>query len=350
MTDIAPARRSGRLWLYAPFVLLVILAVAWAAFWFYVRGRVAEAVDAALLREAGQGRSWTCNDRQISGFPFRVELRCSSLSLASARWGEAVKVQTGPSVALGQVYSPGLVIAQVTGPLQATLPEGRTLDLGWNRLEASLRHDTTRADQLSIVMNQPSAVLKAPGFTDETWRAAELQLHIRHNPTRPEAEQAVDLALSAKGSVLPAIDALLGTAEPGDVDLQATLSQSLAFRAGFNPDALNGWRNAGGVLDLTRLTSSKGPTKIEASGHLMLDEANRPAGRLQLAMAGIQQIAGIPVGGLTSSLGSLLGGGRNQPQASATPGLTPLPPVVLREGRVFLGPLRLPLQPLPPLY
>lgn len=350
MTDIAPARRNSRFWLYAPFVLLAVLAVAWSAFWFHVRGRVGEAVDAALAREAGQGRNWTCNDRQISGFPFRVELRCSSLSLTSARWGEAVKVQTGPSVAIGQVYSPGLVIAHVNGPLQATLPEGRTLDLGWNLLEASLRHDTGRPDQLSIVVNQPNAVMKAPGFADETWRANELQLHMRRNPTRPEAEQAVDLALSARGSVWPAVDALLGTSEPGDVDLQATLSQSLAFRAGFNPDALNGWRNAGGVLDLTKLTSSKGAAKIEASGQLMLDEANRPAGRLQLAMAGIQQIAGIPVGGLTSGLGSLLGGGRSQAQAPTTPGLTSLPPVVLREGRVFLGPLRLPLQPLPPLY
>jgi hypothetical protein len=350
MTDIAPARRTSRFWLYAPFVLLAILAIAWSAFWFHVRGRVAEAVDAALLREADQGRSWTCTDRQISGFPFRVELRCSSLALASARWGDTVKVQTGPSVVLGQIYSPNLVIAHVTGPLQATLPEGRMLDLNWSLLEASLRHDTTRPEQLSIVMNQPQAVLKAPGFADETWRATEVQLHMRRNPSRPEAEQAVDLALSAKGSQLPAIDALLGTTEPGDVDLQATLTQSLAFRAGFNPDALEAWRNAAGVLDLTRLVSTKGQARIEASGQLMLDPTHRPAGRLQLAMAGIQQIAGIPVGGLTSGLGGLLGGRLSAQMPGAAPGLTPLPPLVLRDGRVFMGPIRLPLQPLPQLY
>jgi hypothetical protein len=350
MTDIATARRSSRFWLYAPFIVIALLALAWVGFWYVVRGRVAEAVDAALLREAGQGRTWTCTDRSLGGFPFRVELRCGSLALTSTRWGEAVKIQTGPSVAVGQIYSPGLVIAEITGPLQATLPEGRTLDLGWSRLEASLQHSTTRPERLSLVVTAPNAVLKAPGQADEGWRAAELQVHLRRNPTRPETDQAVDLALNAKASVLPAIDALLGTTEPGDVDLQATVNQTLAFRLGFNPDALEIWRNAGGQLELTRLVSTKGAARVEASGQLLLDQTHRLSGRIQAALAGIQQVAGIPIGGLASGLGGLLGGRLSAQLPGVAPGLTPLPPIVLREGRVYLGPIRLPLQPLPPLY
>ncbi len=38
------------------------------------------------------------------------------------------------------------------------------------------------------------------------------------------------------------------------------------------------------------------------------------------------------------------------PADAAAAGLTPLPPASLRDGRVYLGPFRLPLQPLPPLY
>lgn len=350
MTDIAPARRSSRFWLYAPFVLVALLAIAWVGFWVVMRGRVAEAVDAALLREAAQGRNWTCTDRSLGGFPFRVELRCSSLALTSSRWGETVKVQTGPSVVVGQIYSPGLVIAQVTGPLQATLPEGRTLDLGWSLLEASLQHDMKQPERLSLIVNEPNATLKSPGKADEGWRATGLEVHLRRNPTRPATDQAVDLALSAKGSVLPAIDALLGTSDPGNVDLQATLTQSLAFRLGFNPDALETWRNAGGQIELSKLVSTKGPARIEASGQMLLDQTHRPAGRIQAALAGIQQIAGVPIGGLTSGLGGLLGGRLSAQLPGATPGLTPLPAVTLREGRVYLGPIRLPVEPLPPLY
>ena len=61
-------------------------------------------------------------------------------------------------------------------------------------------------------------------------------------------------------------------------------------------------------------------------------------------------VAGIRVGGITAGLGALLGGRQGSAQNNAAAGLTPLPPIVLREGRVFLGPLRLPLQPLRPLY
>ncbi|AMJ61838.1 DUF2125 domain-containing protein [Bosea sp. PAMC 26642] len=350
MTDIAPTRRRSRFWLYAPFVLLALGAAAWAGFWFVVQGRVSTAVDAGLAREAQQGRNWTCGDRRIGGFPFRIEVRCAALALTSTRWGEAVRVQTGPAVVVGQIYTPGLVIAEITGPLQATLPEGRTLDLGWRGLQASLVHDVGEPNRLSIVATEPTATLTAPGQAGEGWRAARLEMHLRRNPTLPAADQAVDLAIGLKGSALPALDSLLGIAEPGDVDIEATATQTEAFKLGFNPDALESWRNGGGQLQLTKLVSVKGASRVEATGQFLLDQTHRVSGQIQASLAGIKQIAGIPVGGIMGSLGGLLGGRLSaQPQGS-TPGLTPLPPIVLREGRVYLGPIRLPLQPLAPLY
>ncbi|HEV7257830.1 MAG TPA: DUF2125 domain-containing protein [Bosea sp. (in: a-proteobacteria)] len=350
MTATTSGRRSSRFWLHAPFVLLALLAAGWTAFWFVVRGRVVDAVDTALAKEAGLGRSWTCADRSVTGFPFRVELRCGALSLTSARWGEAVRVQTGPALAVGQIYTPNLVIAQIAGPLQATLPEGRKFELAWTQLDASLTHSAGDPERISLVVAAPRATLTAPGLEPESWQATELQAHLRRNPARPSADQAVDLAITAKGSVLPALDALLGTSEPGDVDIQATLTQSQAFRIGLNPDALEAWRTAGGQIEVTKLVSVKGPARIEATGQFLIDQTHRPAGQVQASLAGIRQIAGIPVGGIAAGLGGLLGGRLSAQLPGAAPGLNALPPIVLREGRVYLGPIRLPVQPLPVLY
>lgn len=350
MTATTSGRRSSRVWLYAPFLLLALLAAGWTGFWFVVRGRVIDAVDTALAKEQSRGRSWTCAERNVTGFPFRVELRCASLALTSARWGEAVRLQTGPALAIGQIYTPNLVIAQITGPLQAMLPEERKFELAWGRLEASLSHNAGIPERLSLVLTAPKASLTAPNLAPETWQAATLEAHLRSNPTRPATDQAVDLAISAKGSVLPALDALLGTNEAGDIDIQATLSQSEAFRIGLNPDALEAWRMAGGQIDVTRFVSVKGPARIEATGQFLIDQTHRPAGQLQASLAGIKQIAGIPVGGLAAGLGGLLGGRLSAQLPGAAPGLNALPPLVLREGRVYLGPIRLPLQPLPALY
>ncbi|WP_181832527.1 DUF2125 domain-containing protein [Bosea caraganae] len=349
MTAPIPARRKSRFWLYAPFVLLALIAAGWSGFWFYVQGRVTETLDNALAREAQAGRSWTCADRSVGGYPFRIEVRCASLTLTSTRWGDLVSVQTGPSVAVGQIYTPGLAIVQVTGPLQASLPEGRKLNLGWKQFEASAALTLSGFERLSLVMAEPNGVLTAPGKADETWRAAQFELHARRNPTRPATDQATDIAVSTKGSVLPGLDALIGNAEPGDLDLQATVTQSVAFRRGFNPDALETWRAAGGLIELTKLATTKGTARIEASGRILLDPAHRVSGQVNAAVAGIERIGGIQVGGLMAGLGGLLGG--RQPQAGATPGLVSIPPLVLRDGRLYIGPLRVPgINAVQPLY
>ncbi|SIR14409.1 DUF2125 domain-containing protein [Bosea sp. TND4EK4] len=346
MTDTLPTRRRSRFWLYAPFVLLVVLAAAWSGFWFHVHGRVVAEIDKALAREVSQGRTWTCADRSVGGFPFRIEVRCTSLTLTSTRWGEAVKVTSGPAVVVGQIYSPGLVILEATSPARATLTEGRTLDVTWKQLDASLAW--RQPERFALVAAEPNLTLTTPGIGAENWRASALELHLRRNPTRPATDQAVDFAVSAKGTVLPLIDALLGTPDAGTVDLEGTLTQSEAFRKGFNPDALESWRNANGTLDLGRIAATKGAARIGGSGQLLLEPTHQVGGDLQLAAAGIEQIGGIRVGNLLGGLGGLLGG--RPPAAAAAPGLTPLPPVSLRGGRVFLGPLRLPLKPLLPLY
>jgi hypothetical protein len=345
MTDTSLTRRQSRFWLYGPVALLAILAAAWSGFWFYAHGRVVAELDKAIAKEAERGRTWTCNNRSVGGYPFRIELRCDSLTLTSTRWGEAVRVETGPTLAVGQIYSPGLVIVEATSPARVTLPEGRILDITWKQLDSSLAW--REPQRFALVAAEPKITLTTPGQAAETWRSATLEAHLRRNPDRAAADQAVDIALSATGTVLPVIDALLGTTDAGTIDLQATLTQSEAFRQGFNPDALEAWRNANGVLDLARLTATKGAARVEGNGQLLLDPTHRVGGDLQIAAAGIEQIGGVRIGNLLGGLGSLLGGRGN---ASTTPGLTPLPPVSLREGRVFLGPIRLPLKPLLPLY
>lgn len=346
MTDTFPTRRQNRFWLYAPPLLLLLLAVAWSAFWFYARGRAASEIDAALAREAERGRTWTCADRTIGGYPFRIELRCNALTLTSTRWGDAVRVETGPAVAVGQIYSPGLVILELTGPGKVTLPDNRSLALSWTNLDASLAW--RNPERFALVASDLSGVLSAPGTNPETWSSKTLEAHLRRNPARPEPDQAVDIAITAKGTVLPPIDALLGNSDTGEIALQATLTQAESFRKGFNPDALESWRGAKGSLELTRLSSTKGKARVDGSGVLQLDPLHRVSGDLRLAAAGIEQIGGIRIGNLLGGLGGLLGG--RGADAATAPGLTPLPPVSLREGRVFLGPIRLPLQPLPPLY
>lgn len=355
MPAATTARRNSRFWLYAPFILLAVLAAGWSALWTMARGKVEQHLDAGIAREAAAGRNWTCRDRSIGGYPFRIEVRCAGVTLVSSRWGDEVKIESGPAVAVAQATAPGHLILHATGPLTATLPAKQNGDLSWSALEASLRLTMSGFERISLVVRDPVATLRTPDGADgslrtESIRSTLFEAHLRPNQQGFASQQAIDVALSSKGAVMPVLDGLLGDGSPSDLDVQATVSQALAFRRGFNPDALESWRMANGGVEITRLGLVKGTARLEASGRVGLDEAHRPAGQLDAAVAGIERVAGIRVGGLTAGLGALFGGRAAAAQNNAAAGLTPLPPIVLREGRVFLGPLRLPLQPLRPLY
>lgn len=341
------ARRRSRFWLYAPFALLGLVAAGWSVLWHVARGKVEQQLDAGVAREAAAGRSWTCADRSIGGYPFRLEVRCASLGLVSSRWGDEVSLKVGPAVLVAQAWAPGHVILQATGPLAATLPGGASADTSWSLFEASLKLKMDGFERLSLVIDQPVTTLRRPGQPDEVLRSQAFEAHLRPNPQRFAGETAVDLAIETKGTVLPVLDQLLADATPADLDIQATVSQVPAFRRGFNPDALESWRQAAGDVTVSRLSLRKGAIRVEAAGRGGLDDMHRPAGNLDASIAGVERIGGIKVGGLTAGLGAIFGG--RQPAGDAS-GLTPLPPVVLREGRVFLGPIRLPLQPVAPLY
>ena len=108
--------RRSRFWLYTPFVLLLLLAVAWSVAWFVIRSRTAEALDGWVAAEARAGREWTCGNRTIVGYPFRIEIVCDTLDLKRG----AVTAAFGRTEAVAQVYQPRRVILEVAGPLRVT--------------------------------------------------------------------------------------------------------------------------------------------------------------------------------------------------------------------------------------
>jgi hypothetical protein len=340
-------RRQGRFWLYAPFVLLLLVAAAWSVAWFVIRGRVEGGLDAWLAAEANAGRQWTCADRAIAGYPFRIEVVCSSLRFQQG--GTTASVGRVQSVA--QVYQPRHVITEIQGPLR--LSDGRVTVQGeWRLLEASVRGARTGLQRASLLAEAPQ--VRVTGLGEEiAVSGRSLEAHLRPNPGRGASEGALDIASTARGLRLPVLDAFVGGAEETDAQLDLTATQAQGFATGATLDEVERWREAGGQIDVLLLSVTKGSRKLEGKGVLRLDEQHRPAGQLNLAGAGldglIANLTGNRGGGL---LGALLGqtpNARAQAQGGR-PALAPLPPLRLDNGRVALGPFTLPGARLPPLY
>jgi len=351
MDQAAPAGhvRRSRFWLYTPFVLLLLLAIAWSIAWFVIRNRTAEALDGWIAAEARGGRQWTCGDRTIAGYPFRIEIICNSLDLKRG----AITASFGRTEAVAQVYQPRRIITEVAGPLRVS--DGRvTVDGSWDLLQASINASPTGGLQrLSLAANGPKVSITGLGTGEIAGSGKHLELHVRPNPSRT-AEQARDVAASVTEARIPILDALIGGAEPTNLNADITVTQSDGFKGGTIVEELELWRNAGGKIDILMLAADKGPRRIETKGDLRLDEQHRPAGQLTLAAAGLDGLLGNLTGGRVGGnlLGMLLGQGPRSAQAqpNAKPQLATLPPLRLENGLLAMGPFVIPNVRLQPLY
>jgi hypothetical protein len=347
MDQAAPAGspRRSRFWLYTPFVLLLLLAIAWSIAWFVIRNRAADALDGWLAAEARSGRQWTCGDRTIAGYPFRIEIVCNSLDLKRG----AVTASFGRTEAVAQIYQPRRIITEVAGPLRVT--DGAVTVQGtWDLLQASINATPAGLQRLSLAATAPKVTVTGIGG-EIAGSGSRLELHVRPNPSRA-GEQARDVAASVTEARIPLLDALIGGGEPANLTADVTVTRADGFKGGTIAEEMELWRKAGGKLDILMLAATKGSRQIEAKGDLRLDEQHRPAGQLNLSAAGLDGLLGNLTGGRLGGnlLGMLLGQGRAPAQPNAKPQLAPLPPLRLENGFLAMGPFVIPNVKLQPLY
>ncbi|MFL5035106.1 MAG: DUF2125 domain-containing protein [Microvirga sp.] len=344
------APRRSRFWLFAPPALLALLAAALAAAWFVIRARTGDALDAFVANEAAAGRRWDCPERAIAGFPFRIEVSCARLAIE----GPEGAIAAGRLRTVTQIYQPRHTIFELDGPFRAA-SGGVAAEGSWDALRGSVHTAANGLERVSLVLSAPKLRVTGLPAGEAMLSARSVEAHVRPDPAGADA---IDLAATIAGAAVPPLDQLLGGPEPIDADLQIRVTQA---RAGLRPSRseIERWREAGGRIGLTSLTTAKGARRLEAKGELGLDELRRPMGRLEVAAAGLGDLLGTLMGGrLPGAPGGVLGGllgprlQQNLGGGSAKdPGkLTPLPAIRIENGRIHIGPVTVPGVRLMPLY
>jgi hypothetical protein len=344
----APPQRFFRAGLYLPFGIFLAIIVVWSGFWFYARHRAEQALDAWLALERVAGRDWSCPDRAIDGYPFRMQITCAKPSFTGpVKSGNGQPVQVtgklGGFVAEALVYRPNQLIATLTGPLQVDSSDGRGATVTWRTLRASVEGKPGRLGPFSLVADEP--VVTLAGAAEPAGRAKTLEVHIR---PRPDGEAgAYDIAGTIEGAQLPLLDALAGTTEPARLVVRAQADKLAGIDGRNPPAALEDWRAAGGVLQIATLRFEKGAMSIEGAGNLAIDAGHFPSGQLETRVHGAEQLlARFGFGGNAMQIGGLLGsilGGGAQKEGRAAPGLKLT--LRLSGGRAHFGPFAWPLKP-----
>ena len=303
--SIKPPRRHSLWPVFVMPALVVIAAIGWSAFWFYTASQVDHQVDVWRAREAKAGRVYDCAKRSVAGFPFRLEVTCEDASVtlvSQTAHGAAdapVTARLGKILVIGQIYTPGLLIAEFTAP--ATLaPRGEppAMQVNWKTARSSIAGLPGVPERVALVFDQPAIDRVNSGVAVPLARAAHAELHTQlaasTTPAHPVIDVAVDLTQASVQDIHPAL------AQPFDALIGARLTGLKDFSPKPWPARFRDIQAARGKIMIERARIQQGGMIAVANGSLGLTPNGNLDGELQMTVAGFEQV--IPLLGLEKVL------------------------------------------------
>ncbi len=278
-------------------VLLLALAGGWSAFWFYAAHKAELAIAGWRAREAAAGRVYTCGKQTLNGFPFRIEVDCAPAAAHFKSGGVPIAVTAKRTLVVAQIYSPDLLIAEVTGPL--TVAEGGKapeLVATWKQAYASVGGNPLAPQRVAMVFDNPTLARAggagagagtAPQPQDTLLKADHMELHGRivggsvwHNPV-------IELALSMQQASLAALPAA-AAATPVDGEIVATLHGLDDFSPKPWAERFREIQKNNGYIEINRSRVTQGETLAVGAGKLSLTPDGYLQGKLTVTAAGLE--------------------------------------------------------------
>ena len=293
LPDPEPARKSGRMGLYAPFLLALLVSLVWTGMWIWLRGETIRQMDAATaaLRKAGYEASWA--ERKVTGWPFRMDVVLKGARLKDpSGWGFAAPALEG------EAYAYAMDHWMFAAPDGFTLvrPNGGPVEVRGRVIRASLTEPDKTPPALSVdgmdLTFQPGAGAQPFSLAS----AGRVQLFLRPGPDDQGAILfKVENGRTAPGGTLAAI--------PGDQSVSLTwesvLSRVSRFKGATLPQAGQAWALGGGTLQVRQAQIHVGGSGLGAqSGALIVDRDGYLAGTLEVTVTGgPQALAGLAKAG-----------------------------------------------------
>lgn len=337
---------STRHLVMAPAAVLLAIAVAWSAFWYVKSRQTAATITNWMTHESQLGRSWTCPDQKIGGFPFSVEISCAKLLFQGEILDKTLTGTVHGFHAISPLLRNDNLLARIDPPFAIKTSDG-TLDITmqWNEFYIELEGLPGAFERVAFAGTKVKMEGKAGTLDPADGEVDQFLTRFSLSPGRQD--NAYDFTFSFNDCTIPALNGLLDTQRPIGAQFAGTVSQAGIGRADSLVDFLEKWRLANGHVDITSARLISGAIQFEAKGGLDLDDQHRLKGKLDAGFAGFDPAfrqLNIDPGLITAGqvLSGLIGKG------SIVPGRLNLP-VSFSKGFLSIGPVRTSIQ-IPPLY
>jgi hypothetical protein len=338
-------RLTAYSWLLPPVAVFMAGVIGWPVFWYVKSRQTAAAVTAWMTHEAQLGRAWSYPTQKTGGFPFSVEISCANLLFQGKILGKTLTGTVRGFRATSPLLRTDTVLAQLDPPFVAkTSDSAIDVSMQWGELFLDLEGQPGALERLSLSGNQVRLQGKAEGMGAVDGASGDVNVVLARN----RRDNAYDFMVSFNQGSIPALNSLLDTQLPIDVQVGGTISQVDLRGAETLRDFLENWRSASGHVDITTGWLTSGHIILDAKGGLDLDGQHRVNGKLDASFAGLGKAfrqLGVDPALITAGqvLSGLLGGG----QGGGTRRINL--PLTFSEGFLSIGPVRTQIQ-IPPLY
>ncbi len=341
----AQSKKRSRIALAALTLALLVCATV-PAIWFGARFWAVTAIDTWREQERLAGREWTCATPATSGFPFRLVYVCPEPTVRFAGRAGAAHATARSLEISASLADPLLLEARLSGPFTFAETAGPNASFDWKRFEVDLRFGLTGLRDSAMRIEGLEATAQDPQLNARRIAADSIALAVRGLD-----RDAADLSASATGLDAPDAEKLTGLRDLIGLQFAGRLMRPDLLNLADMPFAIDDWRGGGGELEVSRFDLSQGAASVVLDGRLGLDDRRRARGSLNVAATGLDPVLrryGLSPAAL--SIGNVLGGllgGRPKGETPTGGGPTLRLPLALRDGFVFVGPVRAPLVLLP---
>ena len=288
---------SNRIWIYGPVALLLIIIIAYCAWWKFAADRVAEWLDAKNGRQVMPGVTFAFAEKDVGGFPFRIDVVLGGVTFqhigrdGETAWrSEKLAFHVLP-YDFGHYIFEAAGLQSIARPPKEPGQPARVVYVTPGLARASAILDGNNLERVDIDLDNiyvQDATLNAPAGRNA--RLARFQFHLRAN-----ADNTVDAVFRVDGANIgPGYSPPLGP----DLKLfllqgkltQAQTLQTLRHGEASFFNAAEAWRAAKGILSIEDFQFQWDSVNAAAKGRLLFDDQHRVRGRIEALVGGYKAL------------------------------------------------------------
>jgi len=282
-----PAKKTHRIGIVAPALLVAIAFGLWSGYWFYTADQVQKRLLGEQKTLIAAGYQASIDPFTVTGYPYRMYVDLKNVTVVSP---------SGKGFAAPEIVAEANAYALTKWVMVA--PQGLTLFRGHpggvelgriavtgSALRASVSHLDQPVQQIAFQGTDLVLTPSDPSHPFAFTRADVFEFHTRPNPKDPTAvdwELGVDAARGDHGS-------LAGDINPGQplkLRTEGTVSHPSALKGDMST-GLAAWTAVGGQVSGLHLMLTAGDLSLNVSSPaLTVDAQSRLAGHLDLELAG----------------------------------------------------------------